>query len=206
MPSEIFLLAGEASGDERGAELIRELRKKDPLLSFSGMGGPKMKSEEMEVLTDLSHLAVVGIFEVLKHYRIFKRSMDQLLQEIERRKPLAIIGIDYPGFNLRLLQKVHRFRSKEKKPKLIQYISPQLWAWDEKRKWKMAEYLDLLLCLFPFEPAIYSETKLKAIFAGHPLAQSTYYPEESRDSNLIALFPGSREKELRAHMPVFMEL
>ncbi len=178
-----------------------------------------MRDEGMEILADVHNLAVVGIIEVLKHYRIFRHVMNQLLAEIQKRKPIAVIGVDYPGFNLRFLQKIHCLLQANTvhqntanrtlihlSPKLVQYISPQLWAWNEQRKWGMAEYLDLVLCIFPFEPSIYQVTKLKAVFVGHPLINTTFYPEESRKSNLIALFPGSREKEIYAHMPVLAKL
>lgn len=200
---EIFLLAGEASGNLRGAELIRALREEDSSLCFSGMGGPAMGKEGMEILADVSNLAVVGILEVLKHYKLFKATMDRLLIEIEQRKPVAVIGIDYPGFNLRLLKKVSQLKNP---PKRIQYISPQLWAWNENRKWQMASYLDLVLCIFPFEPAIYKGTGLKAVFVGHPLIQIPCRTQENRTAHLVAFFPGSRSKEIQAHMPVFVEL
>lgn len=204
MSREVFFLAGETSGDARGAELIRALRAKDPTLHFSGMGGPLMRRTDMEVLADLSDLAVVGIIEVLKHYRTFKRTMDLLLREIHRRKPLAVLGVDYPGFNLRLLQRVRR--SMPHNPiRLVQYVSPQLWAWNEKRKGSMAQYLDLVLCIFPFEPKIYENTGLQAIFVGHPLASASCTSPKERDLNLVAFLPGSREKEIRAHMPVLIE-
>jgi len=213
MKREIFLLAGEASGDARGAELIGALRARDSSLSFSGMGGPRMREAGMEVLADVSNQAVVGVVEVLKHYGFFKRVMNRFLEEIPRRRPIAVIGVDYPGFNLRLLQKIRRLldgktdrASQSAKPrsiKLVQYISPQLWAWNEGRKWKMAQYLDEVLCIFPFEPRLYEETGLKAVFVGHPLARSMFHSEETRDSRLLAFFPGSREKEICAHMPVF---
>ncbi len=207
MNREIFLMAGEASGDARGAELIRALKARDPSLSFSGMGGPKMHEAGMEILADVSDLAVVGIVEVLKHYALFKRTMDQLLLEIQRRQPAVVIGVDYPGFNLRLLRKVRDLHSASKtKIKTVQYVSPQLWAWDERRKWAMANYLDLVLCIFPFEPEVYDGTGLKAVFVGHPLSQSAVYEESGRDPNLAGLFPGSRERELHFHMPVFAEL
>jgi len=208
MSREIFLLAGEASGDLRGAELIQALQKLDPSLKFSGMGGPKMKAAGMEILADVSDLAVVGIIEVLKNYSFFKKTMDELLSEIQKRRPLVVIGVDYPGFNLRLLKKVNETLQQQTTPKikLIQYISPQLWAWNERRKWQMAKYLDLVLCLFPFEPQVYRETNLKTVFVGHPIIKNEYRTDDSRKKNLVALFPGSREKEIRAHMPVFNQL
>lgn len=208
MSRPIFLLAGEASGDARGAELIRALRAKNPSLTFCGMGGKQMRDEGMEILADVCDLAVVGIVEVLKNYRFFKQTMDRLFKEIQKRKPLAVIGVDYPGFNLRLLQKVHSsfFPNDRQNTKLIQYISPQIWAWNEARKWKMAAYLDLVLCIFPFEPLIYEKTGLKAVFVGHPLAERIFRSEDGRDPHVVAFFPGSREKELRAHMPVLAKL
>jgi len=212
MTREIFLLAGEASGDARGAELIRALRQKDSALSFSGMGGPRMRAEGMEILADVSDRAVVGIIEVLKHYGFFRQTMQRLLAEVDRRKPAAVIGVDYPGFNLRFLHKVHRLSSNlspltsHLSPRLLQYISPQLWAWRESRKWSMAKYLDCVLCIFPFEPALYAKTGLKAVDVGHPLAGIRNSEFRIRNSELVAFFPGSREKEIRAHMPVMIEL
>jgi len=202
MNREMILLAGEASGDDRGAELIRALRSMDSSLFFSGMGGPKMRAEGMENLSDLSDLAVVGIIEVLKHYGTFKRAMKSLLSEINRREPCAVIGVDYPGFNLRLMRKIHQPNPKRSIQR-IQYISPQLWAWNESRKWQMAEYLDMVLCIFPFEPKVYEETGLKAVFVGHPFGSMDIHPEASRNPYLIAFFPGSREREIHAHMPIF---
>jgi lipid-A-disaccharide synthase len=206
MTRSIFLSAGEASGDARGAELIRALKAQDATLTFFGMGGPKMRAEGMEVLVDVSDLAVVGIIEVLKHYGTFKKAMTLLENEIRIRKPQAVIGIDYPGFNLRLLKKVRGMFERGTPPhvKIIQYVSPQLWAWDEKRKWKMAQYIDLVLCIFPFEPKVYNETNLKAVYVGHPLVNSIT-PSSTRHPQWVAFFPGSREKEIRAHMPVFVE-
>jgi lipid-A-disaccharide synthase len=204
MNREIFFLAGEPSGDARGAELIRALRGLDPSLSFTGMGGPQMKAEGMDVLEDLSGLAVVGIIEVLKHYRFFRQIMASLLREVSQRKPVAVVGIDYPGFNLRFFNQL-RSHIDTKTIRRIQYISPQLWAWDEKRKWQMAKSLDLVLCMFPFEPKVYEKTGLRAVYVGHPLISISPTPAVNRDSNLIAFFPGSRERELREHMPVFVE-
>lgn len=204
---EIFLMAGETSGDERGAELIRGLKRSDPSLRFSGMGGARMREEGMEILADVSDLAVVGIIEVLKHYSLFKRTMDELVAAIEARQPAAVIGVDFPGFNLRLLRRLgSNGNSTCTRPRRIQYVSPQLWAWNEARKWKMAKYLDLVLCIFPFEPAYYEETDLKAIFIGHPLGGTVVGSWEKRTPGLVGLFPGSREKEIRAHMPIMSAL
>ncbi|MBI4024331.1 MAG: lipid-A-disaccharide synthase [Verrucomicrobia bacterium] len=214
MSREIFLLAGEASGDLRGAELIRALKTRDSSLRFCGMGGVQMRAEGMEILADLTGLAVIGIVEVFKHYRVFRRTMDALLKEIAHRKPAAVIGVDYPGFNLRLLRKARQIfpacpgtrATGRHIVRQVQYVSPQLWAWNEDRKWSMARYLDLVLCIFPFEPAVYQGTGLRAVYVGHPLAQNQRSAETSRNPHLIAFFPGSREKEVLAHTPVFLEI
>lgn len=208
MSRTIFLLAGEASGDARAAELIRALRKSDPSLVFAGMGGPRMRAEGMEILADVSDLALVGILEVLKHYGFFRRLMARLLGEAEKRQPQAVVGVDYPGFNLRFLKAV-RERAKRNPAwelRAIQYVSPQIWAWHESRKWSMAEYLDLILCIFPFEPSLYEGTGLKAVYVGHPLCRRVTATGRARDSNQVAFFPGSREKEIRMHLPVMEEL
>jgi lipid-A-disaccharide synthase len=163
-----------------------------------------MHAEGMEILKDVTDMAVVGIIEVLKNYRFFKRTLNDLLAEVEKRKPAVVIGVDYPGFNLRFLERAKRVASNIPgySPKLIQFVSPQLWAWNEKRKWKMAQYVDAVLCIFPFEPEIYKGTGLIAKFVGHPLPNKiSFSPLENRDPNLIALFPGSREKEIQAHAP-----
>lgn len=204
MNREIFLLAGEASGDDRGAELIRALRARDPDLKVSGMGGPRMREAGMEILEDVTGQAVVGILEVVKRYPFFKRVFDRLLAECDARRPAAVVGIDYPGFNLRF-EKAAR-RKLGRNSLIMHYISPQLWAWDEKRKYEMARFLDRVLCIFPFEPAIYEGTGLKAEYVGHPLARKILpAPPEGRDSELIALLPGSRKREIKYHWPVFVE-
>ena len=202
--SEIFLLAGEASGDDRGAELVRALLQKNPSLKITGMGGPRMQAAGMEVLADITGHAVVGIFEAVKRYPFFKRVFDRMLAECVLRKPAAVVGIDYPGFNLRFE------RAARKKlgggTAVIQYVSPQLWAWNEGRKVRMAEFLNLVLCIFPFEPDVYAGTGLRAEYVGHPLAgKIRTTPLESRDPNLIALLPGSRKREISRHWPVLKE-
>ena len=201
---EIFLLAGEASGDDRGAELVRALLAKDSSLKITGMGGAKMKAAGMEVLADITGHAVVGVFEAVKRYPFFKRVFDRLLAECVERGPAAVVGIDYPGFNLRFER-----AAREKLGSgaaIIHYVSPQLWAWDEGRKFRMAEFLDLVLCIFPFEPAIYEAAGLRAVYVGHPLAKKIRTaPPEDRDPNLIALLPGSRKREISRHWPVLKE-
>lgn len=199
MSATIFLLAGEASGDRRGAELVRALRARDPSLGFVGMGGPLMKADGVRIVADPTGHAVVGIVEVLRNYGYFRRLMAEVFSEMEKARPSVVVGVDYPGFNLRFLRGARARLGPD--ARLIQYVSPQLWAWNARRKWGMARFLDAVLCFFPFEPAIYEGTGLRAVFVGHPLGGVKPAGDGERDRNLFAFFPGSREREVRAHLP-----
>jgi len=204
----IYFVAGEASADNHGAALMRALQKLDVDLNFIGRGGPQMKTiagERFENWIDKS--GVLGLWEVIKHYGYFRKQFRATLREIEDSRPDAVVLIDYPGFNLRLARALHRRRTADK---LIYYISPQVWAWNRGRMKKMARWLDLMLCIFPFEAELYNESGLRAIFIGHPMIETLRTPkiggeiDIQRDPNLIALFPGSRSREVRKIFPVLV--
>jgi len=204
----IYFVAGEASADNHGAALMRALQKLDVDLNFIGRGGPQMKTiagERFENWIDKS--GVLGLWEVIKHYGYFRKQFRATLREIEDSRPDAVVLIDYPGFNLRLARALHRRRTAHK---LIYYISPQVWAWNRGRMKKMARWLDLMLCIFPFEAELYNESGLRAIFIGHPMIETLRTPkiggeiDIQRDPNLIALFPGSRSREVRKIFPVLV--
>ncbi len=201
---KIYLVAGEASGDSRGAELIRALRERDPSLEFFGAGGREMRALAGEDFTDWADEAVVGLWDVLKKYGYFKAQFDRMLAEIARISPAAVVFIDYPGFNLRLAKAV-----KKRLPavRTIYYISPQVWAWNRGRIPKMARFLDLMLCLFPFEKTLYEASGLRTEFVGHPILDSleAKRTDEPREPELVGLFPGSREKEVRRIFPVMLD-
>lgn len=216
---KLYLIAGEASGDSRGAELIKALRDRVPDIEFHGAGGKEMRALVGDVIHDWTAEAVVGLWDVLKKYGYFRRQFNRMLGEIERLQPTAVVFIDYPGFNLRL---AHAIRARHLKAKLIFYISPQVWAWHRGRIPKMAKDLDLMLCLFPFETPLYEASGLKAVCVGHPLLDSLEEkrvapkpssssspahtsPSPTRDPDLVGLFPGSREKEVRRIFPIMLE-
>lgn len=201
---KLYLVAGEASGDARGAELIRALRQREPSLEFHGAGGREMRALVGEHLVDWADEAVVGLWDVLKKYGYFKGQFDRMLAEIAVIRPDALVLIDYPGFNLRLAKEAHR---RFPKLKIIDYISPQVWAWNQGRIPKMARYLDLMLCLFPFEEPLYEKSGLHAVCVGHPMLDSLEAKKQNitRDPHLVGLFPGSREKEVRRIFPVMAE-
>jgi lipid-A-disaccharide synthase len=201
---KLYLIAGEASGDARGVELMRALQDRDPTLEFFGAGGREMRALGGNHFTDWTDEAVVGIWDVLKKYGYFKKQFDRMLADIAQVQPDALVLIDYPGFNLRLAREAHR---RFPKLKIIDYISPQVWAWNRGRIPKMARYLDLMLCIFPFEKPLYEQSGLRTVFVGHPILDSLAVKrlDIPRDPQLVGLFPGSRQKEVRKIFPVMIE-
>ncbi len=204
MALRIYFVAGEASGDNHGAALIAALRRLQPDLQLLGRGGPRMKQIAGENFRDWCNEAgVVGLWEVIKHYPYFRREFHRSLREIRAAKPDAVVLIDYPGFNLRLARALHEGSLGGK---IIYYISPQVWAWNRSRIPKMARWLDLMLCIFPFEADLYERSGLRTIFVGHPMIENLEAKRTggARDAKLIGLFPGSREREVRKLMPIFL--
>jgi lipid-A-disaccharide synthase len=148
--------------------------------------------------------AVLGLWEVLTKYGYFREQFRETLKEIQESKPQAVVLIDYPGFNLRLARALQR-RSPQQK--VIYYISPQVWAWNPGRIEKMARWIDLVLCIFPFEADLYKKSGIRTVFVGHPMIERLQASkvDVERDSNLIGLFPGSRLREVRKIFPIMME-
>ncbi|HEX4665700.1 MAG TPA: lipid-A-disaccharide synthase, partial [Chthoniobacterales bacterium] len=201
-----YFVAGEASGDNHGAALMEALRHFQPGLELSGRGGPKMKAIAGDDFLDWSHEAgVVGLWEVVKHYPYFRREFHKTLREIARTNPEAVVLIDYPGFNLRLAQTLHH---RSLGGKIIYYISPQVWAWNRGRIPQMARWLDLMLCIFPFEAELYRQSGLRTIFVGHPMIENlaAKRSDARRVRNLVGLFPGSRGREVRKLLPILIEV
>ncbi|MEP6811078.1 MAG: lipid-A-disaccharide synthase, partial [Chthoniobacterales bacterium] len=197
----LYFVAGEASGDTHGAALLSTLSQLDPHLVLTGRGGPRMRAVGGEGFMDWSrHSAVLGLWEVLKKYRYFRRQFAMALRDIREQKADAVVLIDYPGFNLRLARALRR---ELPALKIIYYISPQVWAWNRRRIPQMAKYLDLMLCIFPFEVALYNLSGLRTVFVGHPMIESlgALGRNETCDPNLVGLFPGSRWREIRKILP-----
>ena len=197
---------------------MRALRKADVDLRFVGRGGPQMKAVAGDNFQNwIDKSGVLGLWEVIKHYGYFRKQFHQTLDEIGASKPNAVVLIDYPGFNLRLARAL---RKRLQSQKIIYYISPQVWAWNRSRIKKMAHWLDLMLCIFPFEAELYNQSGLRTIFVGHPMierlrdrqpsvAAATYGSagkiDIQRDSNLVGLFPGSRGREVRKIFPILVQ-
>lgn len=209
-PMHLMIVAGEVSGDNHGAALIKALKNLNPHLTFSGLGGPKMKDAGVDIDEDLTRFAVVGFLEILKHYTEFRRCFESFLTNVSHRKPTAVILVDYPGFNLRLAA-----RLKKMGIPVIYYISPQVWAWKENRVNFIKKNVDHMLVLFNFEKKFYADRGFHVDFVGHPLAdevQATSTREDTltkaglaADKFTIGLLPGSRQKEIESLLPLMLD-
>jgi lipid-A-disaccharide synthase len=201
----IYFVAGEVSADNHGAALMRSLHTLDGQLQFVGRGGPQMQQIAGEQFKNwIGEAAVLGLWEVLRKYAYFREQFHETLCEIRESRPDAVVLIDYPGFNLRLARALRRQAPRQK---IIYYISPQVWAWNRGRIKRMAHFIDLVLCIFPFEVDSYNQAGLRALFVGHPMIERLQGRkiDTQRDPNLIGLFPGSRSREVRKIFPVMLE-
>ena len=219
-PKQFMLIAGEASGDLLAAELVSALLAASKQSGdgrapvFFGAGGLRMASAGVELAFDLTQHSVIGISDVLKNYFKFRRLFNQLLKLAIERKPDAIIGVDYGGFNLRFghaIKQHVRAHPGDWNPKIIQFVSPQVWASRPGRANRLAADYDLLLSIFPFEKDWYAKRvpKLRVEFVGHPMVdrspESRVQSPKSKDAApTVLLLPGSRKSELKRHLPVML--
>lgn len=200
-PVTIALVAGEASGDQLGAGLIRELKHRHPGASFVGIGGSRMRAAGMDTWWDSEILAVFGLFEVVSHFPKLFRLRRNLLRRLVQLRPDVFIGIDAPDFNLGL-----ESRLKSAGVRTAHYVSPTVWAWRPGRVKKIARAADLVMCLFPFEPAFYQGKGVEAVYVGHPMAEEIPLVNDAQTARkalglnpgqgVIALLPGSRVSEV----------
>jgi lipid-A-disaccharide synthase len=205
MAEALYVIAGELSGDAHGAGMLRALAAMHPDLEIHGAGGPEMRAVSGGRVRDwVEDAAVMGLWEVLKRYGWFKQRFDEMLAEVRALRPKLLVLIDYPGFNLRFAAAV---REALPETRIIYYISPQVWAWNKGRLPKMARLLDEMLCLFPFEQPIFEGAGLKTTFVGHPLVDELESERagEPREEDLVALLPGSREREVARLFPMMLE-
>jgi len=207
---KILIVCGEASGDLHAAELVKAIKDIYPSVRFTGLGGKKLKAEGVELYYDLTKLAVIGFWEVLRHIKTFKKIFRRVLDEATKDKPDLAVLVDYPGFNLRLAEKLH-----EMGIPVIYYISPQVWAWGKNRMKSIKKNIDRMVVLFPFEEKLYQQNNMPVSFVGHPLLdvvkanepRSSFLAKQglSPDKLTISLLPGSREKEVNSLLPVMLK-
>lgn len=192
----LYFIAGEKSGDQHGAELIGALD-----LPAYGVGGAKMQAKGLIPLAPFEDFQVMGFSDVIAALPRLWHHFYSLADHILQNKPKGVIFIDYPGFNLRLARYL---RKKGYEGKLIHYIAPSVWAWGKNRIETMSSTLDLLLTIFPFEPPYFAHTPLRTVYVGNPLMQEGFSPKRE-PKPLVALFPGSRLKEIERNLPLQLE-
>ncbi len=199
-----MIIAGEASGDLHGASLINELKKLDPSLNISGIGGDRMESAGMEIIYHIKRMAFLGFVEIIRHLPFIKKVQRDLLNKIKSDNINTIVLIDYPGFNLSIAKKL-----KQLNKKIIYYISPQVWAWGKGRIKKIKTLTDKMLVVFPFEEKLYKENDIDAVYVGHPLIEhidnykfitkDELFSKYGLDVNkkILLIMPGSRKQEIK---------
>ena len=201
-------MVGEDSGDLHASSLMRSISRLDSSSMFCGVGGQKMEQLNFQSLVSIKKLAVLGFFEVIKRLPFFINLKTKIIKDIKQKKPDKIILVDYPGFNLRLAKAI----KKELDTPIIYYISPQLWAWKEKRISIIKKYVDSMVVLFPFEKEWYAKRVLFVSYFGHTLAETynnflaNFKKVEKRRVDTVALLPGSRQQELQKHLPLYKKI
>ncbi len=213
-----YIIAGEASGDLHGSNLIREIRKKDDNALIRGWGGELMKEAGAEIVKDYRDLAFMGFTEVIRNLPTILRNIKFCKADILQFKPDAIVFIDYPGFNLRIAEWAHRSGFKT-----IYYISPQVWAWKESRVKSIRDNIDKMLVILPFEKAFFQKWNYPTEYVGHPLVEVIDKFKASPEAGqapviysgrrysgdttlpLVACLPGSRKQEILKKLPVMLE-
>lgn len=200
---KIMLSAGEASGDLHGANLAESLKAVDPQVELIGMGGEQMRKAGVRIVYDIKNLGVIGIGEIIKKIPFFYKLRTFLVNTMKEEKPDALVCIDYPGFNMKLIEK-----AKEAGIPVIYYILPTIWAWHKSRGNVIAEYTDLAVSLFPFEAEMYKKMGTNVVYGGHPLLD-TVKPSMSKDEaysffglqqgkKTVLFMPGSRVQEVQS--------
>lgn len=200
---KIMLSAGEASGDLHGANLAEALKAVDPQVELIGMGGEQMRKAGVRIVYDIKNLGVIGIGEIIKKIPFFYKLRTFLVNTMKEEKPDALVCIDYPGFNMKLIEK-----AKEAGIPVIYYILPTIWAWHKSRGNVIAEYTDLAVSLFPFEAEMYKKMGTNVVYGGHPLLD-TVKPSMSKNEaysffglqqgkKTVLFMPGSRVQEVQS--------
>ncbi|MBC8208505.1 MAG: lipid-A-disaccharide synthase [Desulfobulbaceae bacterium] len=207
---KVMIIAGEASGDLHGAHLVRAMHAQNPDLSFSGMGGEELAAAGVDLLFDAEKIAVVGLFEVFSHFPDLLAAQKILRRWMAGERPDLLILIDFPDFNLMLAR-----RAKKLGIPVFYYISPQVWAWRSGRVKTMAQLVDRIGVILPFEEDFYQKRGVEAHYVGHPLLDSVKVTKDrgqfcqehgiDPERKLVCLLPGSRRREIASLLPDFLD-
>ena len=206
----MVIVAGEASADLHGSNLVKAMKEMDPMVTFRGIGGQEMKREGVSILTPSSEMAVVGLTEVFSRLRTILGTYVALKRILKKERPDLLILIDYPDFNIRLAGVAKRFGIP-----VLYYISPQVWAWRRERISKLRERVNRLAVILPFEEDFYRKRDLVAEYVGHPLLDAIPGRLDKEDASralgmeggfpVIGLLPGSRKEEVANLLPLMAE-
>ena len=209
VPRRVMIVAGEASGDIYGADLVQKALLLDPGLHFFGIGGGLMREAGVETLVDSADIAVMGLVEVLKHFGVISSAFLRLKKILREDPPELLILIDYPGFNIRLAK-----AAKKAGVKVLYYISPKVWAWKAGRIKTIAANISHMAVIFPFEIPLYEKEGAPVTFVGHPLLDLVHVTMSKREAatsfgldpsrKIIGLFPGSRKSEIERILPAIV--
>lgn len=209
-----YIIAGEASGDLHGSNLIKALKKKDSQADFRAWGGDQMESAGAELVKHIRDLAFMGFLEVILNLRTILSNISHCKKDILEYNPDVLILIDYPGFNLRIAE-----WAKKNNIRVFYYISPQIWAWKQNRAYKIKRTVDKMFVILPFEQEFYKKFDMEVDFVGHPLLDAIADYESNKESfesftqrngleekPIIALLPGSRKQEIQVMLPMFLKM
>jgi lipid-A-disaccharide synthase len=213
MSKHIYLIAGEPSGDVLGGRLMAALNAKTSDIRCSGVGGDHMTAQGLASYVPMDDLCVMGLIEIVKEYPRLRGLAYKIIKDIEAKQPDVVVTIDLPDFNFAIAK-----RLKQRgiyKGKIVHYVAPSVWAWRPGRAKKVAQFLDGLLCLFPFEPPYFEKHGLKSVCVGHSMVESNILNGEGKafrerhdiapDKTTIGVFFGSRRREIETHASVFVE-
>ena len=206
MTSRMFILAGEASGDVLAAQLMQAVEQIKGPVDWSGMGGPEMAAAGLTSDEEMNQLSVIGLGEALTALPRLSRLADRLIEQVMDTRPDIVFTVDSKAFSVRFARRLRRhLASGTWRPKLVHMVAPTIWAWGGWRKTAFEDAFDVLLCLFPFEPELFDEHRLKAVFIGHPQADHPPDPNSAEAKPYdLAVLPGSRRSEITHHLPVLL--
>ncbi len=204
MQSNVFVVAGEASGDNFGASLIKEIKKRSATFKIFAIGGEKIEKAGATLLEHFKKISVVGLFEVIKHIPDVLKLLNKIETFIKENKPDFLILIDFPDFNFRVAKIAYKYNVP-----VYYFVSPQVWAWRQGRVNFLKKYVKKIFVIFPFEVSFYKKFGINVEFVGHPLAKTIkeFKPvlKFSRKLSYIALLPGSRNSEIKRLLPIMIE-